>query len=131
MTFARWVFRIAGLYGIVVLAPQLFLEAQFGQDNPPAVTHPEFYYGFVGIALAWQVAFLMVASDPARFRPIMIPAILEKFSFGVAVAALYSLDRVAGVILVFAAIDTLLGVLFLWSYMRTAPGPLPQPRKDV
>ena len=131
MTFARRLFLIAGIYGLIVLTPQLFLEAQMGHDYPPAVTHPEFYYGFVGVALAWQVLFLVVASDPARYRPVMIPAVLEKFSFGAAVIALFLLQRVAAVVLGFALIDVLLGVLFVAAYVRTAPGPTPQPRKDV
>jgi hypothetical protein len=131
MRFARRVFLIAGILGLIVLTPQLFLEARVGQDYPPAVTHPEFYYGFVAVGLAWQVLFLVVATDPARFRPVMIPALLEKFGFGAAVLALYLSQRVAAVVLGFALIDVLLGVLFVAAYVRTAPGPSPQPRKDV
>ena len=28
MRFARWIFRIAGIYGIIVMAPMLFMERQ-------------------------------------------------------------------------------------------------------
>jgi hypothetical protein len=69
MRFARWVFRIAGVYSLVVLAPQDFVEEQVGRDYPPAVTHPEYFYVSLGVAVAWQVAFLLVARDPARYRP--------------------------------------------------------------
>jgi hypothetical protein len=121
MTFARWLFRVAGVYGLTVLLPQYFLEERLGRDHPPPVTHPEFYYGFVGVAVAWQVAFLVIGQDPARYRPMMIPAVLEKFTFGVAVAVLYARDRVSGTVLTFGVIDLVLGLLFLVAFWRTAP----------
>ena len=59
MRFARIVFTLAGMYGIVVLVPPLFLESKFGRDYPPPVTHPEFFYGFFALGIAWQVLFLI------------------------------------------------------------------------
>jgi len=49
MKFARVVFLVAGIYGLIVLLPQYFLEAKVGLDSPPPITHPEFYYGFIGV----------------------------------------------------------------------------------
>lgn len=69
MRFSRVVFRIAAAWGFLSVAPMFFLLDRFGRDNPPPVTHPEFFYGFAGLTLAWQIVFLIVASDPARFRP--------------------------------------------------------------
>ena len=71
MRFARWVFRLAGIYGLIVLLPQYFLEERIGRDDPPPITHPEHFYAFLGVAVAWQVAFLVIAQDPIRYRPIM------------------------------------------------------------
>jgi hypothetical protein len=119
MTFARRVFLIAGIYGLIVIAPQLFLEAQTSSEVPPAITHPEFYYGFVLVAIAWQVAFLTIARDPARFRPLMIAAMLEKAGFGIAVPVLWHQGRVPGFLVAFAAIDLVLGALFFVSWMKT------------
>src|SRR6185503_235028 len=99
MTFARRVFLIAGIYGLIVLVPQYFLEAKTGRDFPPAITHPEFFYGFIGVAAAWQVAFLIIARDPVRYRLMMIPAMLEKLSFGIAAIVLFLQERVPGLIL--------------------------------
>src|SRR4051812_47452285 len=84
MVFARRVFLIAGIYGLIALLPIYLLESRIGRDQPPAITHPEFFYGFVGVGVSWQVAFLIISPDPARFRPLMIPAGLEKASFGFA-----------------------------------------------
>ena len=53
---ARRIFRWAGIYGLIVLVPALFLEARVGIDAPPPITHPEYYYGFIGLAIAWQLA---------------------------------------------------------------------------
>ena len=72
MKFARWTFGGAGVYGLLAILPLYFLEDRIAQDTPPAVTHPEFYYGFVGLGLAWQMAFLGIASDPARYRLMML-----------------------------------------------------------
>ena len=120
MSFARRTFRIAGIYGLVALLPQLFLEQRIGRDNPPAITHPEYFYGFLLVTIAWQVAFLVIASDPVRFRPLMlVAALLEKFPFALTMFGMVAAGRVASAVTLFAAIDVILGVLFLVSWFRT------------
>ena len=116
--FSRRVFLIAGVYGIVVLAPGFLGEKMLAEKMPPAVTHPEFYYGFFGVALAWQVAFLIIARDPQRFRPIIPAAILEKLAYAVACALLLMLGRVPLIVAVGGAGDFILGALFTISYFR-------------
>jgi hypothetical protein len=119
MKFAKRVYLIAGIYGLLVLLPQYFLEDKTGRDYPPAITHPEYFYGFIGVALAWQVAFLIIATDPVRYRTLMLASIIEKASFGVAVFVLYGLGRVNIAMAAAAAVDLLLGTLFTISYFRT------------
>jgi len=119
MRFARWVFLLAGVSGILMVVPPYFLEAKMGQDDPPPITHPEYYYGFLGVTLSWQFLFLVIASDPVRYRPAMLPAMLEKASFAFAVPLLYAAGRVAGVWLVAASIDATWLVLFVLAYLRT------------
>lgn len=116
--FSRTVFLVAGIYGIVVLAPGFLAEKILAEKMPPAVTHPEFYYGFFGVALAWQVAFLIIARDPQRFRPVILAAILEKLAYAVACAVLLVLGRVAFIVAVGGAGDFILGALFTISYLR-------------
>ena len=65
MKFARWVFRIAGIYGLIVLVPQYFLEGKIAEQSPPAITHSEFFYGFLGVGIAWQIAFLIICAKSA------------------------------------------------------------------
>jgi hypothetical protein len=121
MRFARVVFLLAGIYGLIVIAPQYFLETNTGHDFPPPINHPEFYYGFLGVTLAWQVLFLMLSRDPLRYRPLMIPCVLEKAGFPIAIAVLYLQHRVSGVMLGAAFIDVILGVLLIAAYLKTKP----------
>jgi hypothetical protein len=125
--FARRVFTGAAVYGIVALLPQYFLEDRIGRDFPPAITHPEQFYGFVGIALAWQFAFLVIARDPVRYRALMPVAVLEKVAFGGAALVLFAQHRVAWPVPVVGAIDLGLATLFLAAYRITprAGGLLP------
>jgi hypothetical protein len=121
MQFAHWVFGAAGVYGLLVIAPQYFLERQINKAQPPAITHPEYFYGFVGVALAWQVAFLIIARDPVRYRLLMLPSVLEKYSFELAAIGLFLQERLPAVILPFAFVDLLLGSLFAWAFVVTRP----------
>jgi hypothetical protein len=120
--FSRTVFLVAGVYGIVVLLPGFFSEKMIAEKMPPAITHPEFYYGFFGVALAWQLAFLIIAHDPQRFRPIIPAAILEKLTYAVACAVLLLSGRIPPIVAVGGAGDFVLGALFTISYFRLKNG---------
>ena len=120
MKLAKIVFWIAGIWGFLLITPLYFMFDVIPQKDPPAITHPGFYYGFVGTALAWQLAFCFIATDPVRYRPLMLPSIFEKFSYAIAIALLVSQGRTSCTDLIFAATDGLLGVLFVVAYFRTA-----------
>ena len=120
MKFARRVFLIAGVYGLIVLIPQYFLERKIGADTPPPITHPEYFYGFIGVSLAWQIAFLIISRDPIRYRPLMLAAIVEKATFGFATLGLYLTGRLGLQMLGDGILDLLLGILFVISYTLTA-----------
>ncbi len=119
MKFAKRVYAIAGVYGLLVIFPQYFLEAKTGRDFPPAITHPEYFYGFVGLAIVWQVAFLVMASDPFRFRPLMPITVLEKASFGLAAIVLIFQNRIPLPAFIGGMVDLVLGGLFLAAYLKT------------
>lgn len=119
MKFARTVFAVAGIWGLLVLPPLLREPLAATQTTPPA-THVVFYYGFLGIALAWQLALLLIATNPVRYRPMMPVAVLEKVAFVASAAILYSQGRLAlGGEVAGAAADLVLGVLFVAAYLRT------------
>ncbi len=120
MQFAKWVFRIAGIYGVVLMAPMFFLEPAFNAQGQP-LTHPDHFYGFVGITLAFQFVFLTMSRDVARFRPLIPVCMFEKIVFPAAVWPLYLAGRTPGIVTVFATIDILWAVLFMLSWFRTKP----------
>ena len=119
---ARRVFTIAGIYGLIVMVPQYFLAAQISRDTPPAITHLEYFYGFVGLAVAWQFVFLLIGRDPERYRPLMIPAVLEKLAFGVPAIVLFVQGQLPGTVLFFGLLDLTLGALFVTAWRTTAGG---------
>jgi hypothetical protein len=119
MVFARRVFTFAGIWGLAILGSHAFMEARVGRDHPPAITHPEYFYGFVGIGIVWQILFLVISRDPVRYRPLMLVAVLEKASFFTACVALYGLGRLHLEMLGAGVLDMLLGVLFVVAYLRT------------
>ena len=47
MRFARIVFIVAGIWGIVVLMPLYWLLDVTGRRYGPPVDYPQFFYGFV------------------------------------------------------------------------------------
>src|SRR5262252_1160810 len=125
--FARRVFTVAGIYGLIVMTPQYFLATRIGRDTPPAITHLEYFYGFIGLAVAWQFVFLLIGRDPERYRALMIPAVLEKLAFGVPAIVLFAQGQIPASVLFFGLLDLTLGVLFVASWRATADAPRPVP----
>jgi hypothetical protein len=122
MRFAKWVFLLAGASGVLMILP-LYLEERFFQDYPPAINRPEFYYGFAGVTLAWQFLFLVIATDPVRYRPAVLPSMLEKASFAIAIPLLYAAGRVPGMWVGLASVDAAWLVLFFIAWLLTPKGP--------
>lgn len=116
---ARRTFLMAASYGVLALLPQYFLEGWISWNFPPPVTHPESFYGFIGVALAWQVVFFMIASDIVRYRPLMPVAVLEKAAFGIPVMVLFIQGRVDVFMLAVGLIDLGWGIAFAMAYHRT------------
>jgi hypothetical protein len=120
MQFAKVVFWIAAIWGILVITPLYFLYDTIGRQDPPAITHPGFYYGFAGCALAWQFAF---NSHRERSGPLPRdddPSVFEKFTFAAAQTVLYIQHRIHPSDLAVGGIDGLHGTLFLLAYFRTS-----------
>ncbi len=121
--FARIVYGLAAIYGFIVLPPLYFLLGKVGQSAPPPVTHPEFYYGFAGVALLWQFVFVLIAIDPLRYRPIMPITFLEKLVYTVPVVILYVHGQANQNILLPSLGDPVFGIFFVAVYLRTRKTP--------
>ncbi len=117
--FASRVFLGAGIFGMIALPPLYFLEDRIGREDPPPLTHPEFFYGFVGVAIAWQLVFLVIGGDPTRYRPLMLPSVCEKLGWGLAVVALFVAGRIPARVVPLGLVDLVFAVLFVLSYVRT------------
>jgi hypothetical protein len=124
MKFARIVFWIAAVWGLLVITPLFFMLNLISKNDPPPITHPGFYYGFVAVAFTWQLAFVVMARQPVRLRPMMIPAMLEKFGWITVVLVLYSQGRMKTPDLMLGIIDGVLGILFVVAYAKTKTGAL-------
>jgi len=122
MRFAKRVYLIAGIWGVLVIVPGFFNEPFIAKQQPPLLTHPEYFYGFYTTALAFQILFLLIARDPVRYRPLMPACMLEKFGYILAMAILLALGRIPQLIAIFAAIDLIWGVLFVVAYTKTREG---------
>jgi hypothetical protein len=119
MKFAKIVFWIAAIWGVLILTPLYFIFDMISRNDPPPITHPAFYYGFVSVALAFQVAFIVIARDPVRLHPMMIPSVLEKFGYGGTLLVLYLQNRLHPQDLALGGIDLLFGALFLAAFFKT------------
>ncbi|MEH6788973.1 hypothetical protein [Parasphingorhabdus sp.] len=108
MTIVRIIFALAAAWGLLAVVPGLF-----GDAGP----RPEYYYGFLGLALVFQLVFVMIALDPVRFAPLIPIAVLEKLAFFLPVSLLYAQGRVAmGPVFVGGMVDGLLMLLFLLAF---------------
>ena len=115
-TAPRWVrlwFRGAAIYGILALVPIYF--------QPMPTMGQAFHYGFVGSALAFQLAFWVIGGDPARYRALMPVAVCEKLAFGVPVLLLYASGLVGAVTAGAAGLDLVIGAGFLIAWRATPP----------
>jgi hypothetical protein len=117
--FARWVFLLAGIVGLLEVLPLYFAEDMIGRRQPPAINHPEFYYGFVGIVIAWQVAFLIISRDPLRYRPLMPAIFLEKLLYPGCVIVLYLKGRFPANAMGAAMLDLVWLALFVAVWLKT------------
>ena len=75
MKLAKIVFTVAGVWGVVVLTPLYFLLDVTGHQDAPPADYPHFFYGFLAVAMAWQIAVIgsqpgaiPAVDDPGHYR---------------------------------------------------------------
>ena len=120
MKFTRIVYGSAAAYGFISLLPLYFLLEKVGREAPPPITHPEFYYGFVGVTFLWQLVFVIIAKNPVEYRSLIPITILEKFVYTLPVVLLYFAGRVHVSIMQSSLVDPVFGILFIAAYFRVS-----------
>ena len=118
MKFAKWVFTLGGVWGVLVIGPLFFLEGVLARASQP-FTHPDVYYGFVASTFAWQLVYLVIGRDPERYRPIMPLGALGKAIYFTACWTLFATGRIPLAVPLVASPDILLAVLFVIAWVRT------------
>ena len=121
MRFAKWVFTVAGIWGVVVLMPLFWLVDITGRPYAPPTEYPQFFYGFLLVALAWQFGFLVIGRDPVRFRLLMIPAMFEKLGYVSMLIVMRAQSRIPALDAQPAWPDLVLGLLFVAAFVTTRP----------
>ena len=123
--FARWVFLLAGIIGLIEITPMFFLESKIATELPPPITHPEFYYGFVVIVLVWQIAFLIISRDPERYQPLMPAVFLEKLLYPIVIAVLYAQGRASAELVPGPILDLIMLAAFVTAWVKLRGHRLP------
>lgn len=119
--WARTIFLVAGVWGVAVLTPLFFLTDISGRVYPPPTSYPHFFYGFLVVAMAWQIAFLVIGWNPLQYRPLMVPAMIEKFGFVSTLSVMYARGIIPSEDAIAAVPDFVLGVFFIVAWMMTRP----------
>jgi hypothetical protein len=109
----RRVFLAAAGSGALSLGPFFALESKVASAAGGLLVHPDHYYGFLVVALVWQAAFWMIATDVQRFRPLIPIAATEKLGYAVMLFALWVAGRTDTAILFVAAIELAWGAAFV------------------
>jgi len=68
--------------------------------------------------MAWQFAFLVIGSNPARYRLMMIPSMVEKFAYVLTMGVLYIQGRIGVTDVLVISPDLLWGVLFVTAFAK-------------
>ncbi len=128
MKLARFVFGFAAVWGLLVLTPLYWMVEAIGREYPPPFTHTDFYFGFLAVTMAWQLAFVIIAINPIRFRPIMLAAMVEKFGYVLTMGALYGQGQIGLSQFAVSGPDLVLGVLFVAAFVASGDRRVPRPQ---
>ena len=93
--------------------PGLAVAVEVQPSSPAAaLAHPEYYYGFIGAAAAWQLVYWTIGGDPARYRAFMPLGVVAKFAFWTPTFLLWLNGRTPTSTFAVTNVDLLLGIGF-------------------
>jgi hypothetical protein len=118
--FAKRVFQIAAAWGFFILTLGYGAYLLGIEGATIDTDRPELVHGFFLATLAFQVVFLIISTDPVRYRLFMLASMFEKLPFTLASLLLYSNGQAPMTAAVLGLVDGLLGLLFAVAYFVTA-----------
>ena len=118
MRFAKVVFVGGGIWGFAIVTPLYVLRHTVMQQHPSLATDPEFFYAFLAVTMAWQLAFVTIGLDPVGLRKLMIPAMVEKFGYVLTMVLLWLRGQAPGSEALLAIPDCALGLLFMAAFAK-------------
>ena len=118
MRFAKWVFTLAGIYGLLTVPPDYFLEGVMARRYGP-MGQPLWFYGFLGLVVVFQLIYLAIGRDPVRYRAFMPLALLAKVGFAATALVLWRLGRTPLEQVAITAPDMIWSVFFVIAWLRT------------
>jgi len=121
MTFAKWVFTIGGIWGVLIIGPLFFVEGMMADAAGKPFNHPDTYYGFVASTFAWQLGYLVIGRNPAPYRPFMLLGALGKVIYFASTWILFARGRIVITVPMVASPDILLATLFVVAWFKTRP----------
>jgi hypothetical protein len=110
---------LGGLFGLAMITLLFFLEGEMARLAGRPLSNPENYYGFLSVAFAWQLVYLVIGRDPPRYRPIMLLGALGKVMFVTGCWILAATQRAPASVALVASPDLLLAALFLRAWAKT------------
>ena len=114
-----WLFRGAAVYGLILLLPLYVLEGVAAAPDA-RLAHPEYYYGFVGAAAAWQLVYWVIGGDPLRYRAFIPLGVIAKLGFWIPTTWLWLAGRTPTSTFALTNGDLVLAIAFFvaWRSLR-------------
>ena len=118
MKFARWTFLIASIFGLLPVIP--FLRAALFDEPdflPEIGSMGLFFYIFIVQFVCWQIFYILISRDPARYRPLMILAFFVELIGAINPIWLYFYGYKLWILI--AILNILFALLFLVAFYLT------------
>jgi Fe2+ transport system protein B len=110
MKFAKIVFYTAAAIGALSAIPMYLMDGNY------------LYYSALAGLVAWQPVFFIIATDPIRYRPVMLAGMAEKFLWVGTLAFLYLRGSITALDFYrFTPFSLILGALFVAAHRKTRP----------
>jgi hypothetical protein len=122
MKLARWVFLIAGIFGLIPVVPLVYTTMVKGEAIlPDFASMGSFFSVSVFQYVCWQISYIILARDPVRFRSMIILAFFVEITAPLNPLWLFLYGFRLWISI--AVVDFLLAILFVVAFWLTGREP--------